>query len=44
MSEPVLKNKNIENFEKKQEWWWIAEQKRSKKLDYLRKAVWKKGA
>jgi len=34
----------IEELEKKQEWWWAAEKKRSKRLDYLRKAVWKKGA
>ena len=27
-----------------QEWWWVAEATRSKRLDYLRKAVWKKGA
>jgi benzylsuccinate synthase len=36
--------RQIEGFEKKQEWWWAAEKKRSKRLDYLRKAVWKKGA
>ena len=28
----------------KQEWWWVAEKTRSNRLDYLRKAVWKKGA
>ncbi|MBI5591598.1 MAG: formate acetyltransferase [Deltaproteobacteria bacterium] len=33
-------NKAMEN----QEWWWVAEKKRSSRLDYLRKAVWKKGA
>jgi len=33
----------IEGMEAKQEWWWVAEKKRSKRLDYLRKAVWKKG-
>jgi pyruvate-formate lyase len=30
--------------EKNQQWWWAAEKKRSKRLDYLRKAIWKKGA
>ncbi|MDD5524589.1 MAG: pyruvate formate lyase family protein [Smithella sp.] len=35
---------NIKELEKNQEWWRVAEQKRSKRLDYLRKAVWKKGA
>ena len=33
----------VEELEKKQEWWWAAEKKRSKRLDYLRKAIWKKG-
>jgi formate C-acetyltransferase/benzylsuccinate synthase len=37
-------NVSVEELEKNQEWWWIAEKKRSKRLDYLRKAVWKKGA
>ncbi|MDY6934084.1 MAG: pyruvate formate lyase family protein [Spirochaetota bacterium] len=36
--------KDIEELEKSREWWWVAEKKRSKRLDYLRKAVWKKGA
>ncbi|MDI6741111.1 MAG: pyruvate formate lyase family protein [Smithella sp.] len=35
---------NIKELEKKQQWWWAAEKKRSKRLDYLRKAMWKKGA
>lgn len=35
---------NVAELEKKQEWWWLAEKKRSSRLDYLRKAVWKKGA
>jgi pyruvate-formate lyase len=43
MAEPA-KNTNIQELEKKQEWWWAAEKKRSKRLDYLRKAMWKKGA
>ncbi|MEW6439300.1 MAG: pyruvate formate lyase family protein [bacterium] len=34
----------IQQLEAKQEWWWAAEKKRTKRLDYLRKAVWKKGA
>ena len=34
----------VKEFEDKQEWWWAAEQKRTKRLDYLRKAIWKKGA
>ncbi len=43
MAEPAA-NINIKELEKKQEWWWVAEKKRSKRLDYLRKAIWKKGA
>jgi pyruvate-formate lyase len=43
MAEPA-KTASIEELEKKQEWWWAAEKKRSKRLDYLRKAMWKKGA
>ena len=35
---------SIQEMEKNQQWWWAAEKKRSKRLDYLRKAVWKKGA
>ena len=34
----------IEEIEESGQWWWWAEQKRSPRLDYLRKAVWKKGA
>ncbi|MDY6934815.1 MAG: pyruvate formate lyase family protein [Spirochaetota bacterium] len=37
-------DKSIEELEKNREWWWVAEKKRSKRLDYLRKSVWKKGA
>ncbi len=36
--------KELKKHEKDQEWWWVAEKTRSKRLDYLRKAVWKKGA
>lgn len=36
--------KTVEEMEKEREWWWAAERKRSKRLNYLRKAVWKKGA
>ena len=43
MAEPA-KNTSIQELEKKQEWWWAAEKKRSKRLDYLRKSIWKKGA
>jgi hypothetical protein len=43
MAEPAT-NVSIKDLEKKQEWWWAAEKKRSKRLDYLRKAIWKKGA
>ena len=34
---------NVKELEEKREWWWVAEKSRSSKLDYLRKAVWKKG-
>ncbi|MDY6934627.1 MAG: pyruvate formate lyase family protein [Spirochaetota bacterium] len=37
-------NKSIGELEKDREWWWVAERKRTKRLDYLRKAIWKKGA
>ncbi len=43
VAEPA-RDTSLEELEAKQEWWWIAEKKRSKRLDYLRKAVWKKGA
>jgi benzylsuccinate synthase len=42
MATPV--QQDIQELERKQEWWWAAEKKRSKRLDYLRKALWKKGA
>ena len=35
--------KSMEELAGSHEWWWVAEKKRSKRLDYLRKAVWKKG-
>jgi benzylsuccinate synthase len=44
MAQAALKDTSVKEFEKKQEWWWAAEKKRSKRLDYLRKAIWKKGA
>ena len=37
-------DKPVEEMEKHRAWWWASEKKRSKRLDYLRKAVWKKGA
>jgi len=37
------KDKPLEELEKERAWWWAAEKKRSPRLDYLRKAVWKKG-
>jgi benzylsuccinate synthase len=40
----VSLQKKIEDFENNEQWWWAAEQKRSKRLDYLRKAVWRKGS
>ena len=38
------KTKDVEMHMQNREWWWVAEKTRSKRLDYLRKAVWKKGA
>ena len=43
MAEPAIE-KEIKNFEENQQWWWAAEKRRSKRLDYLRKAVWRKGS
>ncbi|MBI9076221.1 MAG: formate acetyltransferase [Desulfatibacillum sp.] len=43
VAEPA-RDGSVQELENKQEWWWVAEKKRSKRLDYLRKAVWKKGA
>ncbi len=39
----VEKEKDIQELEDKRQWWWVAEKSRSDRLDYLRKAVWKKG-
>ncbi|MGW8320174.1 MAG: pyruvate formate lyase family protein, partial [Thermodesulfobacteriota bacterium] len=44
MANPAQFESEVTEHEQKQEWWWAAEKKRSKRLDYLRKAVWKKGA
>ncbi|MGB2798597.1 MAG: pyruvate formate lyase family protein, partial [Dehalococcoidia bacterium] len=48
MAEVVAKtsgapDKPVEDLEKERAWWWAAEKKRSPRLDYLRKAAWKKG-
>ena len=40
----VAEEKELNELIEKQEWWWLAEKTRSSRLDYLRKAVWKKGA
>jgi len=40
----ALRKEEVERLEKEGAWWWLAEKKRSERLDYLRKAVWKKGA
>jgi pyruvate-formate lyase len=34
-AESLEKNKGIEEFEKNREWWWVAENKRSKRMDYF---------
>ena len=39
----IEKGKDRKELEEKQQWWWVAEKNRSDRLDYLRKAVWKKG-
>jgi formate C-acetyltransferase/benzylsuccinate synthase len=44
MATPAELEKEVVEHEGRQEWWWVAEKRRSKRLDYLRKAVWKKGA
>ncbi|MCK4723606.1 MAG: pyruvate formate lyase family protein, partial [Dehalococcoidia bacterium] len=36
-------DKSVEELEKERAWWWAAEKTRSPRLDYLRKALWKKG-
>ncbi|MBI5844510.1 MAG: formate acetyltransferase [Deltaproteobacteria bacterium] len=43
-SNAALKDQSIEELENQRQWWWAAEKRRSKRLDYLRKAMWKKGA
>lgn len=35
---------SVEELRENQQWWWLAEKERSARLDYLRKAIWKKGA
>ena len=40
----TAKDISIKELEQQKEWWWVAEKTRSKRLDYLRKAVWKKGS
>jgi len=40
----ALRKEDVVNMEKEGAWWWLAEKRRSSRLDYLRKAVWKKGA
>ncbi len=42
--EPLNKESSLDDLEQNRQWWWVAEKKRSKRLDYLRKAIWKKGA
>ena len=37
-------DQDIKTLEEDGEWWWAAEKKRSKRLNSLRKAIWKKGA
>jgi len=44
MSAVELKTKEAEEMEKSGQWWWLAEKRRSERLNYLRKAVWQKGA
>lgn len=42
MNTAKAKTKNKED--ESRQWWWVAEKERSPRLDYLRKAIWKKGA
>jgi formate C-acetyltransferase/benzylsuccinate synthase len=44
MAQPTEKTNEIKELEEKHQWWWVAEKTRSSRLDYLRKAIWKKGA
>ncbi len=43
MAQQAQNKTDMIDSESKQDWWWIAEKNRSDRLDYLRKAVWKKG-
>jgi len=43
MREAIKREEATEQLERNQQWWWLAEKARSKRLDYLRKTVWKKG-
>jgi len=40
----AVAQQEIKEMEERQEWWWAAEKKRSKRLDYLRKSIWRKGS
>jgi len=40
----VAEERERVELEEKQEWWWVAEKIRSKRLDYLRKSIWRKGS
>jgi len=39
----VEKGQDTKEMEDQQQWWWVAEKTRSGRMDYLRKAAWKKG-
>jgi len=41
---PEAIDKDIKELVENREWWWVAEKTRSQRLDYLRKACWKKGS
>ena len=43
MAVQLDKDRPVAELEKERAWWWVAEKKRSKRLDYLRKAIYKKG-
>jgi len=40
----AVQEKTLQELEESQEWWWAAEKKRSNRLDYLRKSIWRKGS
>ncbi|QCQ22293.1 pyruvate formate lyase family protein [Desulfoglaeba alkanexedens] len=44
MAQAAEARQDIEQLKESQQWWKVAEKLRSPRLDYLRKAVWKKGA